>query len=57
MSIRITLDKVLAGHEMSLTALVVPRRATVRPGDRVHPRIDPARVVLFDQTPESKEVR
>ena len=35
--------------------IVVPRRAAVRPGDRVHPRIDPARAVLFEQTPESKE--
>jgi multiple sugar transport system ATP-binding protein len=35
--------------------IVVPRRATVRPGERVHPRIDPARAVLFDQTPETKE--
>ena len=35
--------------------IVVPRRAAVRPGDRVYPRIDPARAVLFDQTPESKE--
>ena len=30
--------------------IIVPRRATVRPGDRVHPRIDPERAVLFDQT-------
>ena len=33
--------------------IVVPRRAAVRPGDRLHPRIDPARAVLFEQT--SKE--
>jgi multiple sugar transport system ATP-binding protein len=35
--------------------IVVPRRAAVRPGDRVHPRVDPARAVVFEQTPESKE--
>jgi multiple sugar transport system ATP-binding protein len=30
--------------------IVVPRRASVRPGDRVHPRIDVSRAVLFDET-------
>jgi multiple sugar transport system ATP-binding protein len=35
--------------------IVVPRRAAVRPGDRVHPRIDPTRAVLFEQTSESCE--
>ena len=29
--------------------IVVARRATVRPGDRVRPRLDPARALLFDQ--------
>jgi ABC-type sulfate/molybdate transport systems ATPase subunit len=29
--------------------VLVPRRANVRPGERVCPRVDPARVVLFDQ--------
>jgi multiple sugar transport system ATP-binding protein len=29
--------------------VVVSRRANVRPGDRVRPRIDPERVVLFDE--------
>ncbi len=28
--------------------IVVPRRGAIRPGDRVRPRIDPARAVLFD---------
>jgi ABC-type sugar transport system ATPase subunit len=28
--------------------IVVPRRATLRPGDRVRPRIDAARAMLFD---------
>jgi multiple sugar transport system ATP-binding protein len=28
--------------------IVVPRRATVRPGDRVRPRVDAARAMLFD---------
>jgi multiple sugar transport system ATP-binding protein len=28
--------------------IVVPRRASVRPGDRVRPRIDSAHVILFD---------
>jgi multiple sugar transport system ATP-binding protein len=31
--------------------IVVPRRATVRPGDRVQPRIDAARAVLFPDAP------
>lgn len=31
--------------------IMVPRRATVSPGDRVHPRIDPQRAVLFDSQP------
>jgi ABC-type sugar transport system ATPase subunit len=35
--------------------IIVPRRATVRPGDRVHPRIDPERAVLFDQTSPTGE--
>jgi multiple sugar transport system ATP-binding protein len=38
--------------------IVVPRRADVRPGDRVYPRIDPSRAVLFDNpagVPDSKE--
>jgi ABC-type sugar transport system ATPase subunit len=30
--------------------IVVPRRATVRPGDRVRPRIDSAHAMLFDST-------
>lgn len=34
--------------------IVVPRRATVRPGDRVHPRIHSARAVLFESDPTSK---
>ena len=42
--------------------IVVPRRATVRPGDRVCPRIDPAHAVLFDpasapKTESTKEGR
>jgi len=28
--------------------IVVPRRASVRPGELVRPRIDPARALLFD---------
>jgi multiple sugar transport system ATP-binding protein len=32
--------------------IVVPRRATMRPGDRVGARIDPARAVLFDVDPQ-----
>ena len=35
--------------------IVVPRRAAVRPGDRVHPRIDPARAVLFDADARARE--
>ena len=35
--------------------IIVPRRATVRPGDRVHPRIDPERAVLFDQNSDQRE--
>ena len=37
--------------------IVVPRRANVRPGDRVHPRIEPLHAVLFDstETPEEQE--
>lgn len=31
--------------------IVVPRRATHRPGDRLRPRINPARAVLFDAKP------
>jgi multiple sugar transport system ATP-binding protein len=34
--------------------IVVPRRASVRPGDRVRPRIDPARAVLFEETKEPR---
>jgi multiple sugar transport system ATP-binding protein len=34
--------------------VVVPRRAGVRPGDRVRPRLDAARALLFDE-PESRE--
>jgi ABC-type sugar transport system ATPase subunit len=32
----------------SPVCIVVPRRASVRPGDRVRPRVDPARAVFFD---------
>jgi multiple sugar transport system ATP-binding protein len=37
--------------------IVVPRRANVRPGDRVHPRIEALHAVLFDstETPEEQE--
>ena len=37
--------------------IVVPRRANVRPGDRVHPRIEAPHAVLFDsmETPEEQE--
>ena len=36
--------------------IVVPRRATVRPGDTVHPRVDPLRAVLFQgQSPPSRK--
>jgi multiple sugar transport system ATP-binding protein len=33
--------------------IVVPRRASVRPGDRVRPRIDAARALLFDEHKET----
>ncbi|MEO8213458.1 MAG: TOBE domain-containing protein, partial [Myxococcales bacterium] len=28
--------------------VIIPRRGALRPGDRIHLRLDPARVVLFD---------
>jgi multiple sugar transport system ATP-binding protein len=31
--------------------IVIPRRGTIRPGDRVRPRVDAARAVLFDVDP------
>ena len=38
--------------------VLVPRRADVRPGDRVHPLVDPTRAVLFDApaSPQTKEI-
>jgi multiple sugar transport system ATP-binding protein len=35
--------------------ILVPRRATVRPGDRIRPRIDAARALLFDTVELPKE--
>jgi multiple sugar transport system ATP-binding protein len=32
--------------------IVIPRRGTVRPGDRIRPRINAARAVLFDVDPD-----
>jgi hypothetical protein len=35
--------------------ILVPRRATVRPGDSIRPRIDAARALLFDTVEPPKE--
>jgi len=35
--------------------ILIPRRGAFRPGDRIHPRVNPARAVLFDADPDHQE--